>query len=91
MLKGKFTEAETAFKEAQTNLGKVGEVNQKILENDINVGLIIATVPAAREDFIKKMGLNKTNTSTTNSNTNSSTVNSSTENKPKAEGVEGVN
>ena len=80
LLTNDFAKAKTAFEESKRQLAEVGAVNSKVLTNDIEVGLMIASNVVAQEEF-KKRNQNK-NTSSTNSNTNSSI-----ENKPKAEGT----
>ena len=71
LLKNNFKAAENYFKEAQTQLEEIHPSNRKVLENDINIGLTIATNEAAQAD-IKKRVTEKSNSS---ANTNSATGN----------------
>lgn len=76
LLTGKFGEAKKAFDEAKNHLAEIGAVNSKVLENDIEAGLIIATNPFAQEEFKRKLTLKQTDTTVpTNSNVNSSNTN----------------
>jgi protein phosphatase len=71
LLTGKFGEAKKSFDEAKNHLGEIGAVNSKVLENDIEAGLIIATNPFAQEEFKKKLTQRQTDTAVpTNSNVN---------------------
>lgn len=72
LLTGKFGEAKKSFEEAKNHLVEVGAVNSKVLENDIEAGLIIATNPFAQEEFKKKMAAKKSDAVVpTNANLNS--------------------
>ncbi len=68
LLLGKFSDAKQMFLQAKDHLGQTSDVNNKVLANDIEVGLIIVTVPFAQNEFIKVMNLNNSNSSP---NTNS--------------------
>lgn len=74
---GKFPEAKQMFTEAKNRLAQTGEVNSKVLANDIETGLLIVEVPFAQDEFKKRMNLNRTdvNSQETNLNTNQSTEN----------------
>ena len=67
LLTGKFPEAKQMFQQAKDRLGQTSELNSKVLANDIEVGLIIVTIPFAQDEFKKVMNLNNTN-STANVN-----------------------
>ncbi len=71
LLTHNFVEAEKNFKEAQGQLPDVNQQNRKILENDINVGMTIATTEAAQTKLKDRM-----------TQKNPANTNSSTENKP---------
>lgn len=72
LLMNNFIEAEKSFKEAQNQIGEVGVVNRQVLSNDINTGLMIATLPAAQEEYKKKVNTSNANVSVSpNSNSNS--------------------
>lgn len=71
LLKNNFKEAEIYFKQAQTQLEEIHPSNRKVLENDINIGLTIATTEAAQTDIKKRM----TEKSNSSANTNSATEN----------------
>ncbi len=64
LLIGKFPEAKDMFLQAKDSLSQASEVNNKVLANDIEVGLIIVTIPFAQEEFTKVMNLNTSNTNT---------------------------
>ncbi len=67
LLNHNFKEAETYFKEAQTQINEVSKGNQKTLKNDISLGLTIATSEAAQAEFKKQSPLNGSSTANTNS------------------------
>ena len=67
LLLGKFSDAKQMFLQAKDRLAQTSEINSKVLANDIEVGLIIVTVPFAQNEFIKIMNLNNAN-STMNAN-----------------------
>ena len=61
LLTGKFPEAKQMFSQAKDRLAQTNAVNSKVLANDIEVGLIIVTVPFAQDVFKKEMNLNSIN------------------------------
>ncbi len=63
LLLGKFSDAKQMFAQAKDRLAQTSDVNNKVLANDIEVGLIIVTVPLAQDEFIKVMNLNNSNSS----------------------------
>lgn len=67
LLNHNFKEAETYFKDAQTQINEVSKGNQKTLKNDISLGLTIATSEAAQTEFKKQSPLNGSSTANTNS------------------------
>ncbi|MGI8786598.1 MAG: protein phosphatase 2C domain-containing protein [Pyrinomonadaceae bacterium] len=68
LLTGKFSEAKKSFEEAKNKLAMAGETNQRILGNEIAMGLAIIADPAAQTNFQNQI---KTNGAETNGNTNS--------------------
>ncbi|CAN5497140.1 hypothetical protein BH10ACI1_BH10ACI1_19900 [soil metagenome] len=83
LLNGNFDEAEKNFLEAQKHVSEVAGDNQKTLEKDIKIGLLITgSDKAQKEEFKKKMNLNNNSAVPTNPK-----VNSSTENKTKDGGA----
>ncbi len=72
LLSGKFPEAQQLFIKATDRLAQTNDVNSKVLENDIKVGLIMIKIPFAQDEFKKVMNLNKSDANTqSNFNTNS--------------------
>lgn len=67
LLNNSFKEAETYFKEAQTQLSEVHKSNQKTLKNDISLGLTIATSEAAQTEFKKQSLSNSSSSANANS------------------------
>ncbi len=67
LLNNSFKEAETYFKEAQTQLSEVHKSNQKTLKNDISLGLTIATSEAAQAEFKKQSPSNSSSPANSNS------------------------
>lgn len=74
LLKNNFKEAENYFKQAQTQLEEIHPSNRKVLENDINIGLTIATNEAAQTDIKKRMTEKSNSSANTNSATGNKTV-----------------
>ncbi len=62
LLTGKFPEAKQMFTQAKDRLAQTSEVNSKVLADDIEMGLIMVTVPFAQEQFKKVMNLDNSNT-----------------------------
>lgn len=74
LLKNNFKAAENYFKEAQTQLEEIHPSNRKVLENDINIGLTIATNEAAQNDIKKRITEKSNSSANTNSATGNKTV-----------------
>lgn len=71
LLNNQFPEAQQMFLGAKNSLTEVGETNGKVLANDIEMGLIIAGVPSAQDEFKKASDSNNTGDGLqTNSNIN---------------------
>jgi len=66
LLNGDLDKAKTAFEEAKNQVGEVGEVNQKVLASDIEIGLALTKFPAVKEEIKKSLTQNKANNSGAN-------------------------
>ncbi|MDQ6786256.1 MAG: protein phosphatase 2C domain-containing protein [Acidobacteriota bacterium] len=75
---GRFADAKQMFVQARDRLAQTNVVNEKVLANDIETGLIIADVPAAQDEFKKTINLNNSSSQTkanTGANVNANIAN----------------
>lgn len=75
LLSGKFPEARQMFTQARDRLAQTSGINDKVLANDIETGLLIVEVPSAQDEFKKRLNINQPNTNSPQTNANQATEN----------------